>query len=133
MVLVGLICWLVSDCVQFAGGRGTGDLWKEPERSQKVEAQRRRRQLRPRVVESSTTVHTASLVTRPKIQTRSGPKGLKRWPLCPGRSSLSMWDSPFKVEQLIQVASTVLKIKMPKESERLGSHKVVKVFAISTS
>ena len=37
MVLVGLICWLVSDCVQFAGGRGTGDLWKEPERSQKVE------------------------------------------------------------------------------------------------
>ena len=44
-----------------------------------------------------------------------------------------MWDSPFKVEQLIQVDSTVLKIKMPKESERLGSHKVVKVFAISTS
>ena len=79
----------------------------------------------------------STLVTRPKIQTRSGPKGLKRWLLCAGRSSLSlslsMWDSPFKVEQLIQVASTVLKIKMPKESERLGSHKVVKVFAISTS
>ena len=108
-----LVCRLVSDCgVQFAGDAPPELFGLESSRKtfQKVELLGRGTLAQPREAPAAqATCGELKWVTRAKVLTRAGPKGLRRWSLNSLCAAQNMHryeceNSPSKVGQLILVS-----------------------------